>query len=200
MPDLAKRLFAHHQVGVFIQEVFRSNGHDKEKASTAVEDPLSKPVAEPDTKPDVNHVVPTENEQTDKRAKAEGDALEHTSTSPAEIPPKIRPKKKTKTPVVEVGPTYEPGPYIYIKDVAELEKVLPSLLDAPELAIDLETTGLSHIRDRTRLVQLATPAQAVLIDAFHVPVEMLAPILQGNRTLYGQNLKFDDTVASLQSD
>jgi 3'-5' exonuclease len=180
MGELARQVLArrrHKRLGILMSQVGR-NGHGSPVSTTALHADV---IDEPATKTS----GPNPNAMTEVN-----DSL-HTSTSPAETPSNIRPKKKPKTPVVEVGPTYDPGPYTYIKDVAELEKVLPSILEAPDLAIDIETTGLSHIRDRTRLVQLATPEQAVLIDVFHVPVEMLAPILRGNRTLYGQNLKFD---------
>jgi DNA polymerase I len=180
MGELARQVLARRRqtrLGILINQAGR-NGQGSPASPTA-------PHADGIDEPAAKTSVPNPHAMTEVN-----DSLQ-SSTSPVETPPKTRPKKKPKTTIVEVGPTYDPGPYTYIKDVAELEKVLPSILEAPDLAIDIETTGLSHIRDRIRLVQLATPEQAILVDAFHVPVEMLAPILQGNRTLYGQNLKFD---------
>jgi DNA polymerase-1 len=131
------------------------------------------------------------------------DVVHDREPSSAEVsaPPPTPPakKKKPKAPVVstdrppsvEVKASFDPPPITYVKDAAHLEQVLPDILASKSLAIDTETTGLDPLSDRLRLVQVATPARVVVIDALHCPLAMLAPMLQGDRWLIGQHLKFD---------
>jgi DNA polymerase-1 len=117
-----------------------------------------------------------------------------TSTLPSEAPtalPAKQSKKQTTAPVVEVGPTYDPGEYLYIKDASHLAQVLPALLAAPTAAIDTETTGLDPLTDRLRTLQIATEDHTVVVDLFRCPVAMLAPLMDGARWLIGHHLKFD---------
>jgi DNA polymerase-1 len=95
------------------------------------------------------------------------------------------------SPSVEVGASYDGLSYIYLSDAAQVERALPDILAAKTLGIDTETTGLDPLMDTLRLVQVATPDQVYVVDAIRCPVEMLAPILEGNRWLIAQNLKFD---------
>lgn len=87
---------------------------------------------------------------------------------------------------------------VYVTDAAGLARELPGLLAAPRLGLDVETTGLSPRADRLRLVQLATGARTVLVDAFAVDVAPLAPLFAGSGAgagagpqLVGHNLAFD---------
>jgi DNA polymerase-1 len=58
------------------------------------------------------------------------------------------------------------------------------------VGLDIETTGLSHARDRARLLQLATPTGTFLIDLFAVNPSPLWPAL-ADTELVGHNLAFD---------
>ncbi|MDP9406193.1 MAG: DNA polymerase [Actinomycetota bacterium] len=77
--------------------------------------------------------------------------------------------------------------------------MLPDLLAADALGVDLETAGdgkdaaLDPRRGRIRLVQLATREQTYVIDAFAVDVSALAPLFDGasGPPLVGHNLGFD---------
>jgi len=172
MGELAKRLFAHNLVGMFIEETFRSNGHHKDEAATAVEEP-SRNASAKGTPEDEDNVLP------------------HTSMS---LSP---PEAETAVPEavvgssIEVGASFELPSMIYIKEASQLDQVLPQLLSAQTVGLDTETTGLDPLADRLRTVQLAIPEHVVVIDAFHCPVEMLAPLMEGTRWLIGHNLKFD---------
>ncbi len=93
---------------------------------------------------------------------------------------------------VQVGATFDLPPYTYITTAEQLTQALPELLVQRRLALDTETTGLSWVTDRIRLVQIATVAKVVLVDAFQCPLEPLLPLFQ-NPTIefLGHNLKFD---------
>jgi DNA polymerase-1 len=80
---------------------------------------------------------------------------------------------------------------------SQLATVLPSLIAADVLGLDVETTGLNPRSDRLRLVQLATRERVVLIDAATVDLTPLSPVLTGSGILVGHNLSFD--LAFLQA-
>ncbi|HYH67807.1 MAG TPA: hypothetical protein VD866_24130, partial [Urbifossiella sp.] len=64
--------------------------------------------------------------------------------------------------------------------------------DGP-IGLDTETTGLDHARHRVRLLQLATPRGAFLIDVFAVGPAALAPVFEAlaGVDVVGHNLGFD---------
>src|SRR5262245_58763795 len=70
-------------------------------------------------------------------------------------------------------PTYPTLPPVLVTESHELASLLPSLLAAPELGFDTETTGLKPYSDRVRLIQLATPEQTYVIDCFKVDPRLL---------------------------
>jgi 3'-5' exonuclease len=96
-------------------------------------------------------------------------------------------------PSVEIVYTpFQKASYKYITSPSELQAELPAVLASPFVAVDTETTGLCPHKDKLRLVQLAVPEKPVLvIDTWRVPVEALAPLFDGGRTLVLQNAKFD---------
>jgi DNA polymerase-1 len=94
-------------------------------------------------------------------------------------------------PTVEVAASDEPPLFTYILNAALLERALPDLLEASAIGLDTETTGLDPLKDRLRLIQIATPHQTVVIDAFTCPLSMLAPVFSQPRQIVGHNLKFD---------
>jgi hypothetical protein len=105
-------------------------------------------------------------------ALAECDELFNTS-EPKPASPTKNASKKTVAPAIEIGPTYDPGPYLYVKEASALAKVLPALLSAPAIGLDTETTGLDPLADTLRTVQLATEHQIVVVDTFHCPATLL---------------------------
>jgi P4 family phage/plasmid primase-like protien len=85
------------------------------------------------------------------------------------------------------------GDAVYLTANTELAAILPDLLAADALGLDVETTGLNPRRDRLRLVQLATRERVYLIDAAAVDLTPLAALLshEAGPTLIGHNLSFD---------
>jgi len=81
---------------------------------------------------------------------------------------------------------------LLIESEADLAAVLPEILAAPAVGLDVESTGLDPFTDSVRLVQLATdPAWAYVIDCGRLPVVTLQPVLDRSRLLVGHHLKFD---------
>jgi DNA polymerase I-like protein with 3'-5' exonuclease and polymerase domains len=94
--------------------------------------------------------------------------------------------------------------YTWVRTRQELAAALPVLTAASVLALDCETaragdapvidptkSALDPRRGRLRLVQLATPEHAYVIDAFAVDLAPLATVLSGSALFLGHNLKFD---------
>jgi DNA polymerase-1 len=106
--------------------------------------------------------------------------LESVEPEPPPLPQPAEPKPPTERP---------PWPTpILISHAEELEALDPS---GETLALDLETTGLDPRGDRIRLVSLADEAgQVWLVDAFHVDVSKIFPLLRG-RTMVAHNAAFD---------
>jgi DNA polymerase I len=92
---------------------------------------------------------------------------------------------------VSVGATFEPPAIEYIREPSRLEAILPELLKAPALALDIETSGLDPLTDSLRTIQLATPHDTLIIDAYACPPQILAPMFTTMPRLFGHNLKFD---------
>src|SRR5262249_55238044 len=65
-----------------------------------------------------------------------------------------------------------------ITDAGAVSELLPSLMAAPVLGLDTETTGLDPRQDRVRLLQLATADQVYLVDLFPLGdgLQLLAPL------------------------
>jgi ribonuclease D len=68
--------------------------------------------------------------------------------------------------------------------------VQEALAKTESVGIDLETTGLNPRQDRVRLITLATPAGACIIDCFQVDPRPLFSLL-ADRRLVGHHLAFD---------
>jgi DNA polymerase-1 len=92
---------------------------------------------------------------------------------------------------VSVGADFEPPAVEYIKHPSRLEAVLPQLLEAPVLALDIETSGLDPLTDILRTIQVATSRYTLIVDAHACPPRMLAPVFATVPRLIGHNLKFD---------
>ena len=69
----------------------------------------------------------------------------------------------------EPCPPYPTPAYTYVSGLSQLTRLLPQLLAAPALACDTETSGLDCRTDALRLIQLATPEQVYLFDAYALP-------------------------------
>jgi DNA polymerase-1 len=75
------------------------------------------------------------------------------------------------------------------EDLAAVAKVLQS---AEAIGVDIETTALSPRDGGMRLLQLATPEETFVIDAFEVlDLSPLTEVLEGGTVKVGHNLKFD---------
>lgn len=80
---------------------------------------------------------------------------------------------------------------MFVRTPAELPAVTSELAGTDvRVGLDIETTGLSHARDRARLLSLATPTGTFLVDLFAVDPAPLWPAL-GNAEVVGHNLGFD---------
>ncbi|AWM36961.1 DNA polymerase I, thermostable [Gemmata obscuriglobus] len=85
---------------------------------------------------------------------------------------------------------------MWVREAGALAEVVRAVTGAAALVgLDLETTGLSHARDRVRLLSLATPSGTFLVDLFALPdpAAALAPLLEALTAVevVGQNLGFD---------
>ncbi len=105
---------------------------------------------------------------------------------------------KVDVNTVKEGETFPPIPPIPPADITglltraeDLAAALPDLLTAPIVALDTETTGLDPLADRVRLIQMATPAGAVMVDCFSVDPTPLQQVLDSAPVIIGHNLKFD---------
>ncbi|HEY9722597.1 MAG TPA: DNA polymerase [Oscillatoriaceae cyanobacterium] len=84
-------------------------------------------------------------------------------------------------------------PVTVIRDAAQLTELLPRLAAAEAIAVDTETTALSPLDGRLRLLSLATDDDLVVVDAFAVPdLSPLAPLLAAPKPFKVlHNAKFD---------
>lgn len=82
-----------------------------------------------------------------------------------------------------------------IRDVENLAQALPDIGAAPVLALDLETSGLDPLVERTLLVGLSDGHRTWLVDARAVPADalrtLLGPVLQRAPLLVMHNARFD---------
>src|SRR5262249_27591779 len=92
---------------------------------------------------------------------------------------------------VSVGPTFEPPAVEYITQPSRLDAILPELLQAPALALDIETSGLDPLTDSLRTIQVASPRCTLIVDAHTCPPQRLASVFTTVPRLIGHNLKFD---------
>jgi DNA polymerase I-like protein with 3'-5' exonuclease and polymerase domains len=81
--------------------------------------------------------------------------------------------------------------YELVREPDRLGEVVRAVRSASvPVGLDLETTGLSHARDRVRLLSLATPSGTFLVDVFRVDPSPVWPALAGAEVV-GHNLGFD---------
>ena len=82
--------------------------------------------------------------------------------------------------------------YQLIKDKEELPGITETLKNAEAIGVDTETTGLNPRDGRMRLLQLATPGKAFVIDTFEVQdLSPLVGVLQDGPPKVFHNAKFD---------
>jgi DNA polymerase I-like protein with 3'-5' exonuclease and polymerase domains len=165
------------------------NGHGSRLATIAITTGATTTAAD---RPQDDLLSPTSPSSAEALSPKSGSRIARDPETPKKSPAK-RSKTSTVSPKiqVEVGPTYDPGPYLVIREPAELEQVLPAFLSAPTIALDTETTGLDPLVDQLRTVQVSTGEQTIIVDVFHVPVAMLGPLLNGERWLIFHHGKFD---------
>jgi DNA polymerase I len=90
--------------------------------------------------------------------------------------------------------------YRLVTDAKELADVARTLQDAEIIGLDIETTDLSPRDGRLRLLQLATPEETFVIDAFAADLSPLKEVLEGGPVKTGHNLKFDHAFLHAQHD
>lgn len=88
------------------------------------------------------------------------------------------------------GGTASSGSYELVTDPDRLANVAAFLEDVTEAAIDLETTGLSPVEDKIRLLSLHAGGQTFLVDAFEVNPSPIMEVLAG-KVLYLHGAEFD---------
>jgi len=81
--------------------------------------------------------------------------------------------------------------YRLLTDADAVQGAIPTLLSAPVIGLDTETTDLDPHRGRIRLIQLATPGQVYLVDASRVGIHLLRPVLESPQPKVLHNAKFD---------
>jgi DNA polymerase I len=124
---------------------------------------------------------------------AEGPSLRVRSRAP--LPPEVRERLRANKASL-LGHLARPAVPRLVSNGAALERVVAALrASGVPVGLDLETTGLSHARDRVRLLSLATPGGTFLVDVFALadPVRALAPLFTALTAveLVGHNLGFD---------
>jgi DNA polymerase-1 len=77
-----------------------------------------------------------------------------------------------------------------ITDPAGVDEVVNEIKTSSVVAIDLETTGLSPVEDKVRLLSSHAGRKTFLIDAFKVDPSLVLEILR-NKTLYVHGAEFD---------
>ncbi len=77
-----------------------------------------------------------------------------------------------------------------VSDAERVEEVAALLQDVTEVAIDLETTGLSPVEDKVRVLSVHTGGETFLIDAFKVDPSPVLKVLK-DKTLYVHGAEFD---------
>jgi DNA polymerase I len=82
--------------------------------------------------------------------------------------------------------------YRLVTTAEDLPAVANTLQSAEAIGVDIETTALSPRDGGMRLLQLATPEETFVIDAFEVSdLSPLTEVLEGGTVKVGHNLKFD---------
>jgi DNA polymerase I len=82
--------------------------------------------------------------------------------------------------------------YRLVTTAEDLAAVAKTLQSAEAIGVDIETTALSPRDGGMRLLQLATPEETFVVDAFEVDdLSPLAEVLEGGTVKVGHNLKFD---------
>ena len=82
--------------------------------------------------------------------------------------------------------------YRLVTTAEDLAAVAKTLQSAEAIGLDIETTALSPRDGGVRLLQLATPEETFVIDAFEVSdLSPLTEALEGGPVKVGHNLKFD---------
>jgi hypothetical protein len=93
--------------------------------------------------------------------------------------------------VAETLSEKSPPSYVLVTDAAGLQTVSQALDESCDLiGLDTETTGLSSLADRVRLIQLATDRGVYLIDCFQIAPSPLWEAL-AEKTLVIHNAIFD---------
>ena len=82
--------------------------------------------------------------------------------------------------------------YRLVTTAEDLDAVAKTLQSAEAIGLDIETTALSPRDGGVRLLQLATPEETFVIDAFEVgDLSPLTEVLEDGPVKVGHNLKFD---------
>jgi DNA polymerase I-like protein with 3'-5' exonuclease and polymerase domains len=82
--------------------------------------------------------------------------------------------------------------YRLVTDAQELPSVAKALEESDFVGVDIETTGLNPRDGRMRLIQLSTPDETLVVDAFETgELTPLKAVLEDGPVKIGHNLKFD---------
>ena len=74
--------------------------------------------------------------------------------------------------------THSPPPYDVISTAESFQRILPSLLPAPRLAIDIEADSLYHYYEKVCLIQISTDTDTYILDPLAVTdLKELGPLL-----------------------
>jgi hypothetical protein len=115
------------------------------------------------------------------------------STGQKDSPGKKKPEKAESPEELRRAREVLAGKFNYVHTSERAAACLEWAWGLGEVSLDTETTGLLHVHDRIRLVQLSADGVTWLVDVAHVPREAVAEILRQfeDKPVYVHNALFD---------
>jgi DNA polymerase III epsilon subunit-like protein len=125
--------------------------------------------------------------------KEKGVAKKQTSAPEPEEPPEEPPEVSSLSPGYrgsDGDDTFRDFAPRLVTDPAGVDEVINEIKTSSEVAIDLETTGLSPVEDKVRLLSMHVGKETYLLDAFKVHPSLVLKVLK-DKALYVHGAEFD---------